>query len=247
MYFTAARARAVVENLHRSLIDGGWLIVSPAETSTALFARFTTVEFHGAILYRKPMDAEAPRYVSRVPAPAADPWPPTAPLPPPDEAMPPAAPMATRTVEPRDTAVPAAAEREQPGRAARDSANRGRLDEAVEWCHRAIAADKLNPAHHYLLATIQQEQGQDEAAAQSLARALYLDPDFVLAHFALGNLRRAQGRRHEARRHFGNALALLRAHPPGEILPESEGLTAGRLGEIIESTQVSLPHVATSQ
>jgi chemotaxis protein methyltransferase CheR len=249
MYFTAARARAVVENLHRSLIDGGWLIVSPAETSTALFARFTTVEFHGAILYRKPMDAEAPRYVSRVPPQAvADPWPAAAQLPLPVEAMPPVAPMANRSVEPRDTAaVPAAEEREQPGRVARDCANQGRLDEAIEWCHRAIATDKLNPAHHYLLATIQQELGLGEAAAQSLARALYLDPDFVLAHFALGNLRRAQGRRREARRHFDNALALLRAHPPGEILPESEGLTAGRLGEIIESAQASLPETATSQ
>jgi chemotaxis protein methyltransferase CheR len=247
MYFTAARARAVIENLHRSLVDGGWLIVSPAETSTALFSRFTTVEFHGAIFYRKPANAEAPSYLSRLPAPSANPWSPAAPLPTTDEPIPQAKPAATRMAESCNTTVPAAGGHVSPGRVARDFANQGRLDEAIEWCHRAIAADKLNPTHHFLLATVQQELGLGETAAQSLARALYLDPDFVLAHFALGNLRRAQCRRYEARRHFGNALALLRAYPPGEILPESEGLTAGRLGEIIESTQASLPGAATSQ
>ena len=59
---------------------------------------------------------------------------------------------------------------------------------------------------------------------QTLMRARYLDPDFVLAHFALGNLYLSQSRRREAERHFDNALALLRAHPHDEPLPESEGL-----------------------
>jgi chemotaxis protein methyltransferase CheR len=127
---------------------------------------------------------------------------------------------------------------------ARACANLGRLAEAVEWCEQAIAADKLNPAYQYLFATIQQEQGQNDAAAQSLTRALYLDPDFVLAHFALGNLRLAQGRRREAELHFDTALALLHAHPHDEPLPESEGLTAGRLTEIITSVRASLPRAA---
>lgn len=132
------------------------------------------------------------------------------------------------------------AESESPCHRARTCANQGKLAEAIEWCEKAIAADKLDPASHYLLATIRQEQGHGGAAAQSLKRALYLDPEFVLAHFALGNLCLSQGRHRDAERHFGNALALLRVRPHAEILPESDGLTAGRLIEIVMSVQSSL-------
>ena len=37
---------------------------------------------------------------------------------------------------------------------------------------------------------------------------------------------------HEAK-HFSNALNLLARIPPNDLLPESDGLTAGRFGEII--------------
>lgn len=235
MYFTAERVSAVIGQLYRSLADGGWLIVSPAETSSAVFSRFARVEFAGTTLYRKSVDALAPCFASPVPASMAEPeaWRPLPPALPEDAAAPaPARP----DVAPRGTATPA--------QAARDCANRGRLDEAVAWCREAIAADKLNPAGYYLLATVQQEQEQNAAAMQSLQRALYLDPDFVLAHFALGNLCRSQGRQREAQRHFEHAQTLLQTHLPDEILPESEGLSAGRLGEIIASVQSSLPRTA---
>lgn len=235
MYFTAERARAVVEQLYRSLVDGGWLIVSPAETSSVLFSRFANAAFAGAALYRKSADADAPRLVSLVPAPTPEPEP-WRPL---SQALPEAAAVpatASLAAAPRGPGAPA--------QAARDCANQGRLDEAAARCREAIAADKLNPAGHYLFAAIQQEQGYNDDAMQSLKRALYLDPDFVLAHFALGNLCRSQGRHREAQRHFEHAQALLRTHPTDEVLPESEGLTAGRLGEIIASVQSSLPQNA---
>jgi chemotaxis protein methyltransferase CheR len=66
-----------------------------------------------------------------------------------------------------------------------------------------------------------------------LQRVLYLQPDFPLAHFALGNLARSGLHDDEARRHFANALRLLRACPPDASLPESDGMTAGRLAQII--------------
>ncbi|MHB0916329.1 MAG: CheR family methyltransferase [Thiobacillus sp.] len=240
MYFTAERISAVIGQLYRSLVDGGWLIVSPAETSSVLFSRFTSVAFAGATLYRKSVDADAPRFVSPVPAPMAEPEPWRAlPLPPalPEVAAAPA--PASLAAAPHGTGTPA--------QAARDCANQGRLDEAVAWCREAIAADKLNPAGYYLLATVQQEQGQNDDAMQSLQRALYLDSGFVLAHFALGNLCRSQGRQREAQRHFDNAQSLLRAHPPDEVLPESEGLSAGRLGEIIASVQSSMPRTTAGR
>ena len=253
MYFTAERAQSVARNLHRSLVDGGWLIVSPTETSNALFSSFSAIEFPGAVLYRKTARAEPVAFAPRAPVPEADALHPRAPvfasapvaaeseLPgPPIEAAPdtPAAP------EPGTVSPPEKDDARVPSVAARNCADQGRLTEAIEWCEKAIAADKLNPAHHYLLAVIQQEQGQAEPAVQSLLRALYLDPAFVLAHFALGNIELSRGRRREARRHFANALALLRTRPHDEILAESEGLTAGRLVQIISAVLSSLPSAA---
>lgn len=249
MYFVQQRAKKVIAKLHRSLVDGGWLITSPAETSTVLFSAFTAVEFPGAFLYRR-MANSGPRTVAvRHPVPWHD-----------GEATAPHAPelaafsVAQSTFAPEllheaggeqateSEDSPEHDERETPQCKARACADEGRLAEASAWCEKAIAADKLNPAHYYLLATIEQERGQNEAAERSFGRALYLEPDFALAHFSLGNLCLSGGRRREARRHFGNALTLLRACPTDALLPESDGLSAGRLVEIIAAVQARLPH-----
>lgn len=116
---------------------------------------------------------------------------------------------------------------------ARALANQGELTDALAWCDRWIAAAKLDPAAHYVRAVVLLERGEPESARASFQRVLYLQPDFVLAHFALGNLARSEGRTEEADRHFGNALRLLSRYQPGDALPESEGLTAGRLTETI--------------
>jgi chemotaxis protein methyltransferase CheR len=123
---------------------------------------------------------------------------------------------------------------------ARICANQGRLDEALAWCKRALAADRLNLRGHYLCATIQQERGEEDEAILALKRALYLHPEFVLAHFALGYLARQQGKKREADRHFTNMFALLNQYPPDAILPESDGLTAGRLAEMVRSSTIDL-------
>ncbi len=119
---------------------------------------------------------------------------------------------------------------------ARAFANQGKLAEALKWCEKAVAAAKMNPGGRYLLAMILQEQGKPEEAAASLKRALYIDQDFVPAHFALGNLARRQGKPGESARHFENALAVLLRRRPDDIVPESEGITAGRMVEIINTT-----------
>lgn len=116
---------------------------------------------------------------------------------------------------------------------ARLYANQGKLGEAIAWCEKALAGDKLNPAFHFLQGMILQEQGALEEAIRSLKRSLYLDQNFILGHFALGSLALRQGRSVDSNKHFENAISLLSIVPAEEILPESDGLTAGRLREII--------------
>ena len=65
---------------------------------------------------------------------------------------------------------------------------------------------------------------------------MHLDHCFVPAYFALGTLAGKKGRRAEQIRHFEGALEILRASPPDEIVPESSGMTAARLAEVIETS-----------
>jgi chemotaxis protein methyltransferase CheR len=231
IYFTASHARRLADNLRQALGDEGWLAVSPSECSQALFPGLRAVNFPGAIVYRKGSIAEQGpgTQAPSMPATAAPPSPSgTASLPVPlaAESPPPLAVLLPLHLP----AVPGAPEFSALARA---SANQGQHAAALAWSQRWIAADKIDPAAHYMHAMILQEMGEYEESRSSLQRALYLQPDFPLAHFALGNLARSGLRDEEARRHFANALRLLRACPPDALLPESDGMTAGRLAQII--------------
>lgn len=275
MYFVPEKVKKVIENLYRSLGEGGWLIVSPTEAPHFLFSRFATINFPGAIFYRK--DSSKPPSAGIFPS-----WPvqestvtlqPLSPLaaestpeisiPAEIGELPQLVVEEAEKVEEQATAyrkalalyeegkyveaaqklVQASSQNQADAKAmallARVYANQGQLSQALEWCEKAIAADKLNAGFHYLCAIILLEQGAWEGAKLELKRALYLDQEFALAHVALGNLVQRQGKVKQARKHFDTALSLLRLHGHEDILPESEGITAGRLAEIIRSTTCS--------
>ena len=116
---------------------------------------------------------------------------------------------------------------------ARGYANGGKLAEALGWCDKAVAADKVSASAHYLRATILEEQGSLPEAVRAFKQVLYVDPQFVLGHFSLGNLALKQGRRQESEKHFENVLLLLARYEPEAIVPESEGLSASVLREMI--------------
>jgi chemotaxis protein methyltransferase CheR len=226
MYFAPAAMRKVIGKLHDALIPGGWLAVSPSEASHALFKQFVLVKSHGALLYRKGV-ADAPDV-------AAWSWTPVAPE------------AAEAADEPVDSGAPTTAfctaTPEACAAGARMHADLGELEQALAWCERWTAADKLDPRSHYLRAVILFEQGSLDEARGALQRALFLQPDFVLAHYTLGNLASRSGEDDGARRHYTNALLLLNRHDVDDLIPESEGLTAGRLTETITSMMMATSH-----
>ena len=262
MYFTPERARQVARNLYHSLVEGGWLMVGASELSQTTFSQFVPVNFPGAIIYRKARQAARPVEGLR-PAVTA---PPNVQIEPaPDKVRPAAAPPPSpqRKAERAPDGESATAQSayaqalalyaqgfytevvrqlegaETPGERAlvvRALANLGQLTPALAACEQALAIDKLDPGLHYLCATILQEQNRESEAMAALRRALYLDPNFVLAHFALGNLAQRQGKTVAAKKSFENVLALLNAYNPQDTLPEAEGLTASRLEEIVRAT-----------
>lgn len=282
MYFTPAQSRRVVDKLTHLLAEGGWLIVSPSEASQSLFRRLTTVNFPGAVLYRKaespserPADVDGTSISSSYetdlpwtvetgsPASVCEPhgenarpsFPGTEPITATAEAHPPDSGVyeqahdlyASGRYADACARIIQALPDGDPGRwqmprrnelirlLIRSLANQGQLVSALDWCEKAIEADKLDPVFRYLLATVLQELGRLDESAAALKRAIYLEPGFFLAYFGLGNIARIQGRHRESRRNFEVALDLLGRMDPNAIIEESEGLTAGRLAEIIRS------------
>ncbi len=248
MYFEPRQAQAIVAKQSEALLDGGWLIVSPAESALVTHPALVAENFSGLTLFRK---SPARRHVHPTLAKPAD------------KPTTPAKPTASRAaVAPAENPPPpyeeihslyqqaryAEAERMATQRLADDQgdvrtmqlmlrlhAGRGDLAAAREWAEKAVNADRLDPVAHYLVAVIAQEQGQADDAIPALRRALYLDADFILAHFALGNLYRQRGVDVAALKHFGNALQLLERQPPDEVLMASDDMTAGRLKEIVRT------------
>ncbi len=224
IYFAPAQARRLIDRLFGALRPAGWLAVSPSECSQDLFARFDAINLSGATLYRKPGGILTASAGSAVPAGYAS----NAGH---DMAAFRAAPAAP-AARSRPAAARAAADALSLRQQAQELANAGNLPAALACSERWIAADKVDPAAHYLQAMILQEQGQRGPARRAFERAIYLEPDFVLAHFALGNLARVEARASDADRYFRTTLRLLGVRAPDQILPHSDGMTVLQLAEI---------------
>ncbi len=262
MYFSESVARSVVAGLRNSLVDEGWLLVSPAEAVRAVSGILFPVNVRGSIFYRKTESkADAAAHLSefKPPVPSPPVIGPVAEAPkerPAEPGSPGGAEAASRAPE-AEAAGPlseanglfalglygeAAAvleelpedDRGEDGALllARAYANMGALEKAARWCEGVQAKDPLNKAAYILLATIRQEQARGEDAVRNLKKALYLDQDFVVAHFMLGKLLAVGGSTAQARSHITTAYRLLERSADDELVPESDGMMAGRLREI---------------
>lgn len=229
MYFSPTRALAVLEKLSRCLVDRGWLAIGPAEGPASRLSPFLqAVSFPGAILFRKNRALPESKASESV-------RPPIPPVKVPTDRR------RLRTAARQAVAAAAPAPREEDeeirrteAEQARLLADRGRLAEALALCAEAIARIKLDPAIHYLQATILQEMDRGDEAAAALRRAIYIDQNFAVAHFALGHLLSRQGKKRASSKHLQRARTLLRAIDPDDFPPEAEGMRAGRLIELID-------------
>ena len=265
MYFTMEQRQKVASKFFNALIEGGCLIVSATETGPTLFQQFTAEIVRGVTVYRRkqraqPSPPSKPRQFGlefpsqtqmHLESPAAP------------RIQPSATPVAREAVA-NDRFVRFARARalyeqgchedaaeilralidrgdrdvEILALLTRSCANAGQLDEALTCCDAALRDEKSSSELHYLRATILQEQGNLDEASASLKRAIYLDPGFVIAHFALANLAIQSGRVAEAERGYRNALTLARKLRPEAVLQCSEGITAARMAELITSTLI---------
>lgn len=115
-------------------------------------------------------------------------------------------------------------------------ANMGKLTEAIEACEKGSSLNKSNPSLHYLCATILLENNQFDEAITSLKRAIYLDSNFVLAYYSLGNIYKQLGNAKAAKKNYEVTISILNKSNPEDFIFESEGLTVGRFKEIVNAS-----------
>jgi chemotaxis protein methyltransferase CheR len=112
----------------------------------------------------------------------------------------------------------------------------GRLEDAKGCCQQAIDKNPLMAEGHYILALIHQEENDPTEAIAILKKALYLEPNFVLAHFNLSVLYEKLIQGEKAARHREKAITLAERMSPDDILPGSDDLTARQLLTMIKAT-----------
>ena len=239
MYFVPGRIKQAAHNLYKSLVEGGYFMVSDGEFSQELFPQFNSINFSGAFVYRKDNPEYISSSVSSVSVESSQnisihhQW---------EQAVLPVFPVleqesiSFKILPETENLVMPEAPKTSVTLSVRALANQGKLKEALDLCEKAIIEEKLNPVLYYLKAAILQELSRDEEAITSLKKSLYIDPNLVLAHFTLGNIMIKQGNIQAAKKGFNNALALLGILKQDDILPESDGITAGRFKEILNAT-----------
>ena len=90
-----------------------------------------------------------------------------------------------------------------------DAAGNGDRDQALARVAGLLAEDPLDADAHFVHGLVLLEAGQPANAAAALRRALYTDPAFSLAAFALGRAHDEMGDAQAARRAFAQALRTL--------------------------------------
>jgi chemotaxis protein methyltransferase CheR len=213
LYFDRETTLRVVQKLHRALAPGGWLVCGSSDPSPAPYAPFRAVHTRDGIAYQRSLGAEA--------------------VVPPAPVEVPVAVVAAAHGRPAEAEARAKADVAVRRGGSLDRAARGaRRRTATRTAVRARAAreaaaaaerSSLDPALHYLEAMVLVERGRLADAQAALRRAIYLDRELAVAHFALGAVLERLGEPSRAARSYRNAAAIAGHKPADEPAPLAEG------------------------
>jgi chemotaxis protein methyltransferase CheR len=117
--------------------------------------------------------------------------------------------------------------------AARFHLDRLEVDRAAWWAEVACQRAPLSAPAHYLRGLALQEAGQLEDALAALRRSVFLDPRSVLGQLALADLLARRGEPGRARGALRAAAALVADRDPAEPVDDHEGLTTGRVRDLV--------------
>jgi chemotaxis protein methyltransferase CheR len=254
MYFKPETVKTIGMKLYDALSDEGWLVVGSSEASHILFPQYETVNFPGAILYQKRKDGFLPpetvyqHLIHDVPL----------------KFIEKNISIKEESIEdiPREneTVFEDALSSFDKGNyeevinilennvenqdengmqyllMSKAYANQGKLNDALIWCEKAIHTEKMQPTFYHFHAVLLQELGRLDGALASMRKALYLDPDSIISHYIMGSLYRQLGKAKASKKNYDNVIMLLDRYNQDEVIPEGDGLTAGRLRELVLNT-----------
>lgn len=263
IYFRPHTVKKVLRRFHDCLAPGGFLLTGAAEYSREAYQDFEARVFPETVIYQKAAAGAAPRAPgplllvrptppSVTPVRAADPkvrpaaktavQNPHDPHDPIDPANPMARAVALASQGELDAALVVLAELAEKN--PRDAgvafflgqlaADRRHLAEAGYWLDRTIALDPLNLWAHHALALVRMEEGRMEEALGAIKKTIYIDPNFALGHFHLGQIHKARGQAGPARKSFAVVKHLLAGAPLAENLSGAQGLTGRQLLLLVE-------------
>jgi len=213
MYFTPELACQIVKRFFDCLADQGCLIVSAIEVPQPYFNDFNRETINSSVIYirqDKPLITPFEQPISIV-VPSV--------ITPPKQVE-----ALKKTITTQDYKL-----------LTHEYANKGMLEEALLLNDKAISENKIDVELYYLRASILLELERYNEAIIALKKVIYLDPEFVLAYFVLGNIYNKKRKVREANKQFEQALILLSNFNAEDLIGD---VPVARLIEVIRSTKV---------
>lgn len=227
IYFHPDTVNRIVEALRDTLVESGWMLVGHAEPNPGFAEMMRAINLPGTSAYRRlPPDnsswssafAGAPEIpVAWVPLPAA--------APPEPKKLQPAIRRAPATSTPPSGAAIEKAETFVGE--VRRLADAGLLVDAAATCERGLAVRPVEPVLHFYRGLVAQARKMPFDAEKAFRDSVYLDKNFVMAHYHLGLHLIGTGRVEQGLRSITNAARIAGSLPPEHPLAEADGLLAG--------------------
>ena len=118
---------------------------------------------------------------------------------------------------------------------AKSYANIGKHGEALNTCDQLLKLDAFNSEAYFIRATILIEKQELDLAVIALQRGLYIDHDHLMSHFLMSNVMRRMSNMAGFAVHLRNVKRILSGLDDNYVLDEAEGLTVGRVRELVNS------------
>ncbi|HEY1269970.1 MAG TPA: CheR family methyltransferase [Candidatus Binatia bacterium] len=254
IYFRPPTIARLLARFHACLVEGGFLITGAAEYSREAYGDFEARVLPETVVYekapvRRPVASPLPLPLilpQALPRPASRPSAPRIAKSAPevkrveDDAVAKAIDLIARDeIDAALVLLATAAEKSAtdariPFLLGRLAADRQHLPEAAYWLGRALALDPLNLWAHYFMALLWIDEGRLADALTALKKTTYIDPNFVLGHFYLGRIHKAEGRPDQARKSFAVVKNLLAGPGASEDLSGADGISGRQLLVLVE-------------
>lgn len=124
------------------------------------------------------------------------------------------------------------------------AANLGKLEQAAQLCSQALELDSIDKHAYFLSAIVNMELERADEAEAALRKVLFLDADFLEAHYQLGLLHLRCGRKPQGVKSLKNALHLAEKGNPQFIIHGAPDTNYERMIEVLRN-EIKLHETST--